>query len=55
MNSPLASCLRQNVMFTGGPHVIWGLTAYILDRFLKDILLRYKIDDFEPPKGPAAP
>jgi nudix motif 8 len=26
-------------VFLGGPHVIWGLTGYILDRFHKDILL----------------
>jgi nudix motif 8 len=26
-------------IFLGGPHVIWGLTGYILDRFYKDILL----------------
>ncbi|GMH73736.1 hypothetical protein TrST_g13789 [Triparma strigata] len=30
-------------VFTGGPHVIWGLTAYILDRFMKDVLARYRI------------
>lgn len=34
---------KGTVVFVGGPHVIWGLTAYILDRFLEDILLRYKI------------
>lgn len=26
-------------IFLGGPHIIWGLTGYILDRFCKDILL----------------
>lgn len=26
-------------IFLGGPHVIWGLTGYILDRFAKDILV----------------
>lgn len=30
-------------IFTGGPHIIWGLTGYIIDRFVKDILARYKI------------
>ena len=25
-------------IFVGGPHVIWGLTGYILERFLKDVL-----------------
>jgi ADP-ribose pyrophosphatase YjhB (NUDIX family) len=25
-------------IFVGGPHVIWGLTGYILERFRKDIL-----------------
>lgn len=24
--------------FNGGPFVVWGLTAYILDRFLKEII-----------------
>mmetsp|Transcript_28283 Transcript_28283/g.65789 ORF Transcript_28283/g.65789 Transcript_28283/m.65789 type:complete len:371 (-) Transcript_28283:36-1148(-) len=27
--------------FVGGPHPIWGLTGYIMDRFRKDILLRH--------------
>jgi len=27
-------------VFTGGPHIIWGLTAYLLERFLKDILMK---------------
>lgn len=26
-------------VFNGGPHVIWGLTAYLLDRLLKEILI----------------
>ena len=30
-------------IFIGGPHVIWGLTGYIIDRFVKDILARYSI------------
>lgn len=25
-------------VFTGAPHVIWGLTGYLLDRFLKDVV-----------------
>lgn len=25
--------------YTGGPAVVWGLTAYILDRVLRDVLL----------------
>lgn len=25
-------------MFLGGPHAIWGLTGYILERFRKDLL-----------------
>lgn len=28
----------QAPIFLGGPHVIWGLTGYILDRFRKDVL-----------------
>jgi len=28
-------------IFVGGPHVIWGLTGYICERFTKDILARY--------------
>jgi len=31
-------------VFTGGPYLIWGLTAYILDTFLKEVLMRYKIE-----------
>lgn len=27
-------------VFTGGPFVIWGLTAYLLDRFLMDIVMK---------------
>jgi nudix motif 8 len=30
-------------IFSGGPHIIWGLTAYILDRFVKDVLSRYRL------------
>ena len=37
---------RENFapIFVGGPHVIWGLTGYILDRFMKDVLARYTIE-----------
>ena len=34
---------NETPVFTGGPHVIWGLTAYILDRFAQDVLARYRI------------
>jgi len=27
-------------IFNGGPHAIWGLTAYLLDRFRRDILIK---------------
>lgn len=27
-------------IFSGGPHAIWGLTAYLLDRFRQDILVK---------------
>jgi 8-oxo-dGTP pyrophosphatase MutT (NUDIX family) len=30
-------------IFVGGPYVIWGLTGYIVDRFVKDILGRYTV------------
>lgn len=30
-------------MFTGGPYPIWGLTGYILHRFVKDVLARYRV------------
>jgi 8-oxo-dGTP pyrophosphatase MutT (NUDIX family) len=45
---PLVSILRKSdwihregfaPIFVGGPHVIWGLTGYIMERFVKDILL----------------
>ena len=26
-------------IFIGGPEIIWGLTGYILERFIKDIIL----------------
>lgn len=36
---------KQNYapFFTGGPHIIWGLTAYIVNRFVKDIIERYDV------------
>lgn len=27
-------------VFTGGPHRIWGLTAYLLERFLRDVIMK---------------
>lgn len=30
-------------VFTGGPHIIWGLTGYIINRFVKDVLARYRV------------
>jgi NUDIX domain. len=30
-------------IFTGGPHMIWGLTGYIVNRFVKDVLARYRV------------
>ncbi|KAL7540633.1 hypothetical protein ACHAXR_011554 [Thalassiosira sp. AJA248-18] len=29
--------------FTGGPHIIWGLTGYIVNRFVIDIIERYDV------------
>lgn len=29
-------------VFTGGPHLIWGLTGYVVNRFLKDVMARYQ-------------
>lgn len=40
------------IAFDGGPHRVWGLTAYVLDLFLQDVLLRYRVQ-FE--KGGATP
>lgn len=55
---PLSSLAKKHLwiqkegmapIFLGGPHVIWGLTGYILDRFYKDIILpnntRHEKDD----------
>lgn len=30
-------------IFTGGPHIIWGLTGYIVNRFVKDVMARYNV------------
>lgn len=37
--------IRENVapIFTGGPHIIWGLTGYMVNRFVKDVLARYTV------------
>jgi nudix motif 8 len=32
-------------IFIGGPYIIWGLTGYIVDQFVKDILVRYTSTD----------
>ena len=39
-------------VFTGGPHVIWGLTGYILNRFAKDVMARYSVNF--PSSGPSS-
>ena len=45
---PLSNLLKNDLwvqkqdlapIFVGGPEIIWGLTGYILDRFVKDIVL----------------
>ena len=30
-------------VFVGGRHVVWGLTAFLLGRFVEDVLARYKV------------
>jgi hypothetical protein len=40
-------------IFLGGPHPIWGLTGYILDRFGKDILAPNSITRFKGSSGSA--
>ena len=30
-------------VFTGGQYVIWGLTAFLLHKFLKDVILKCNI------------
>lgn len=32
-------------MFTGGPHNIWGLTGYLLERFVRDVMLKCTITE----------
>lgn len=34
---------KATVVFVGGPHIVWGLTAYIAKKFIKDILEKYEI------------
>ena len=29
--------------FSIGPHIIWGLTGYIVNRFVRDIIERYDV------------
>lgn len=31
-------------IYTGTPHTIWGLTAYLLDRFLNDVVKQFDVD-----------
>jgi hypothetical protein len=31
-------------IFNGGPHPVWGLTGYLLERFAKDILLKVTVN-----------
>jgi len=49
---PLQSILKNELwihkdnsapIFTGGPHMIWGLTGYVIEKFIKDVLARYSI------------
>jgi len=37
-DNPNAKPLTFKV-FSAGPHEVWGLTAFVLDRFLQDVLL----------------
>ena len=30
-------------VFTGGPFVIWGLTAYLLEKFIKDVVMKCEL------------
>ena len=34
-------------VFNGGPHPIWGLTGYLLHRFLEDVVLKFSIKGHE--------
>ena len=36
-------------IFTGGPFVIWGLTAYLLHKFIYDVVNRCTIISTPPP------
>ncbi|TYZ67759.1 hypothetical protein PybrP1_013003 [[Pythium] brassicae (nom. inval.)] len=49
LSNPRHWIRRSNAtpVFTGGPHVIWGLTAYVLDICLQEALL---VGDDEPPR-----
>jgi hypothetical protein len=29
--------------FTGAPHIIWGLTGYVVNRFVMDVISRYTV------------
>lgn len=49
---PLSSFLNREMwlhkngiapIFIGGPHIIWGLTGYVINRFIKDILMQYMV------------
>jgi len=33
----------QPDVFVGGRHVVWGLTAFLLGRFVEDVMARYKV------------
>ena len=53
---PLASLMDKKLwvykddhapIFVGGPYAIWGLTGYILDRFVKDILTPFSSRHYE--------
>ncbi|HEY4224006.1 MAG TPA: CoA pyrophosphatase [Myxococcota bacterium] len=35
---PLVRSGRDGPWYTGGPHPVWGLTAFILEEFLRDVL-----------------
>jgi hypothetical protein len=49
---PIAALLDKNnwtirefsaPIFHGGPYPIWGLTGYLLHRFLEDVILKFNI------------
>ena len=35
-------------VFTGGPYKVWGLTGFILNKFMVDVMARYKINTLKP-------